>query len=333
MSRIFLICAWILTCVACTQPKTSELKSLVQNSKTQSVQPVRVRPLHSVEGRPSIQAPLPISTAQSSIPNSHSNTNLLVVRDARLNRNVELNFIDLPAVTAEDVAQLQQDAPTYSRQTSIVPMPAFRAAEAKTSIGLYHAVMNSYPLLYQTDLQDGSQGLLSDLEIAEILIQWALNPDLPLTYTTTAEDIAFAERLSQITGRHFTVMTNSQNEYSIRGRELDADGHPTGAITSSFFYFGEVLAHVRAHGFTVGNTLTLGRAHGVHEIPEGQDALYRNTFGLIHPIGNVFSRSLDGRLRGGSFMNPDWVTESSLSLPGHENHHVPYVGSRLAEAL
>ncbi len=66
-----------------------------------------------------------------------------------MNRDIELNFIDLPAITEEDVRQLQQalDARGELERTSIVAIPAFRAAEATTSIGLYHAVMGENPNL------------------------------------------------------------------------------------------------------------------------------------------------------------------------------------------
>lgn len=277
------------------------------------------------ERDPSVRSQgLPLQTRVSIQDSLHfSNPSLVEVE------GVQLNFIDLPAVTAEEVQELQQTLSRLrdgSERTSIVAMPAFRAAEAKTSIGLYHAVMGVYPALALVDR-------LNDRQRAEILRQWEENPDLPLTFTTEAEDIRFAQELSRITGRRFSIMTNSQNEYSIRGRALDENGHPTGPITTSIYHFGEGEHEVQNHAFIRTNPLTLDRAHGVHEIPEGAEALYKNTFGIIHPIGNVWSRSIDGIVRGGAFGTNARFSKSSSWLEDNENGRDGDVGSRLAESL
>ena len=72
------------------------------------------------------------------------------------------------------------------------------------------------------------------------------------------------------------------------------------------------------------------------EIPDGQDAIYRNSFGLIHPIGNVHTRSIEGTLRGGAFEFPSWSAESSdrlQSLRGYGSFRRDDVGSRLYEEI
>lgn len=240
---------------------------------------------------------------------------------------IKLNFIDLPEVSETDVAALQSsiDARGNREHTSIRPMPKFRAAEAKTPIGLYHAVMGRFP--------DLTLAPLIEQDRLEIIATWAENLDLPLTYTTTSEDIEFSETLSRITGRHFTIMNDSQNEYSIRGRHLDPDGQPTGAITSSIYFFGDDASEVPNHAFIQDNPLTINRPHGVHEIPTGKDHLYKNSFGLIHPIGNVWSRSIEGITRGAFFLNREWHARSSFSAPGRGTFRTHSIGSRLAENI
>src|SRR5215213_1748238 len=76
---------------------------------------------------PAVSGQPPQLQTQGSVPGSlpHSNPNLVEVGGVRL------NFIDLPAVTEEEVQRLQQalDDRGDGERTSIVAMPAFRAAE------------------------------------------------------------------------------------------------------------------------------------------------------------------------------------------------------------
>ena len=173
---------------------------------------------------------------------------------------IRLNFIDLPAVTEEDVVQLQETLNGLRNgreRTSIVVMPAFRAAEAKTSIGLYRAVIGAYPEVvgcYSFELN----GRFTQQDAENKYREWDANPDLPLVCTTGAQDIAFAERLSQITGRRLGIMSDSKNEYSIRGRIRNENGS-WGAITTTRFHFGgDEEDQVRNRAFTHNNPLTLG---------------------------------------------------------------------------
>ncbi len=317
MTRYLVVCVLSVALSACSDSRTPNPTAQTQIPGIEST-PISQPEVVDSEGAPEQQA-------EDHPP--AQNPNRVVVRDTILNRDIELNFINLPAVTDEDVRQLQQalNARGNNERTSIITMPAFRAAEAKTSIGLYHAVMGGYP--------DLTLAGVSEARRTQIQQAWAANPDLPLTYTTTAEDVAFAQELSRLTGRRFTVMSNSQNEYSIRGRTLDASGRPTGAITSTIYHFGDDEAQVRNRAFILTNPLTQNRTHGVHEIPAGQDSLYRNSFGLIHPIGNVWSRSLEGVVRGGSFSSLGWNADSSRSLEGYESFRIGYIGFRLAEDI
>lgn len=291
------------------------------------------------KAKPTPDAPLPETrtipkTEPSPIPSSVPDSHLHPINV----NGIRLNFIDLPAVREEEVVQLQQalNGLRYrDERTFIVAMPAFRAAEAKTSIGLYRAVMGAYPDAVGCNCFEwgGRECTPRDAQIK--YADWDANPDLPLVCTTSAQDMVFAQRLSQITGRRFRIMTDSQNEYSIRGRVMNEDGS-WGAITTTGFHFGDDEDQVRNRAFIDRNPLTQNHAHGVHEIPDGQDALYRNSFGLIHPIGNVHTRSIEGTLRGGAFEFPSWSAESSdrlQSLRGYGSFRRDDVGSRLYEEI
>ena len=162
--------------------------------------------------------------------------------------------------------------------------------------------------------------------------EWDLNPDLPLVCTIPAEDIAFAERLSRITGRRLSILTDAKNEYSIRGRIINDDGS-WGAITTTRFHFGGEEDQVRNRAFIWDNPLTQRRPHGVHEIPEGHNGtLYRNSFGLIHPIGNVWARSIEGVVRGGAYSSAAAGVDSSLYRSFADDLQDD-IGSRLAEEI
>lgn len=211
----------------------------------------------------------------------------------------------LPRVTRQEVKALKQALRGRNETTYIKTMPAFRVAKSKTSIGLYHAVMGKFPELPLY----GSE---------EILARWKANPDLPVTYSTPAEDMAFAKQLSKLTGRKFKVMSDSENEYSIRGRALDNNGNPTGNITASVYYFGDNEAQLSNYGWFRGNSMN--QTHGVHENPDG----YWHPFGLNQAIGNVWTRTWnpgtrspwDDKVRGGSVdnENPRSATSSNRDM-------------------
>lgn len=221
-------------------------------------------------------------------------------------------LVDIPEVTVEDVADLNAALAVRHETTQITPKPAFRAALTKTSNGLYWAVMGQYP-----EFPFGEN--FNRAQRDEIIASWRHNPDLPLTFTTSAEDVAFAAELSRITGRRFRVMSDAENEYTIRGRDA------AGAITSTVYFFGDVEAERPNHGWFRANSEN--RVHGVHE------GDFSNSFGLRHPIGNVYSRSENGVMRGGSFRSYEWAAESSERNGGYEEIRGRGIGSRLAEDL
>lgn len=243
-------------------------------------------------------------------------------------------FIELPEVTLEDVQDLQRaQASIENFQTSIhSPMPAFKAADVKTPIGLYRAVMGSYP-----DLKNATW--MDDAQRAAVLEAWKANPDLPLTHTNSDEDVIFADRLSKLTGRKFTVMSDPQNEYMRRGRTDDTALFSAGSITTTKYHFGDNDDEVKNHAFISTNPLNEGRPHGVHEIPlfnlNGSVVdpnNYKNARGFFHPIGLAYERNSSGIVRGGTFKTDEWGAISSASFHAFSVFRYAHVSSRLAEA-
>jgi len=225
-------------------------------------------------------------------------------------------FILLPEVTAQEAAALVQVVPNTSIREAI---PAFRVAQTKTPVGLYYAVYGSFPDLAQVSDRNLDKG--------QIIAKWKANPELPLTFTTSDDDIALANRLSEMTGRRFSVTTNAQNEYSIRGRALVGE-KPTGSITTSTYYFGNEAAQLSNHAWFYSDSG--GSTHGVNENPSE----HSHPFGLNQAIGNVFVRSSDGVLRGASFSyDSGWYAESSYSVEGSAGVRYGGIGSRLAELI
>ena len=232
-------------------------------------------------------------------------------------------FIELPAVTEADVAQLA------GVETSIRVMPRFKAAQTKTSIGLYRMVMGRYPDLGGCFSPHRHFAAQDAEAMASQYRTWDQNPTLPLAYTTSAEDTEFARRLSEITGRNFRIMRSGENEYMRRGRAV-VEGQPRGAISTTPYFFGGDQNQVRDYGFIHSNSG--GRVHGVHENPPGFDPRrHQYPFGVKQPIGNVWERDATGVLRGGCFGNGEWSAESSLSKEGYVSSRLESIGSRLAE--
>ena len=210
-------------------------------------------------------------------------------------------------------------------------MPRFKAAQAKTTIGLYRMVMGRYPDLvgcYSTQL--GKHFTAEDsAAMADQYRAWDQNPTLPLVCTTSAADVEFASRLSEITGREFRIMRGDENEYMRRGRAI-VEGQPRGAITTTPYFFGGEVNQVRNYGFIRSNSGN--RVHGVHENPPGFDPLqHQHPFGIEQPVGNVWERDAAGVIRGGAFYRNEWFAESSYSYEGRGRPRSADLGSRLAE--
>jgi hypothetical protein len=229
-------------------------------------------------------------------------------------------LVVVPAVTEAEVATLRQElgARGVGEETKIVASQPFLASGAKTWIGLYREVMGYYPDLQQV------QGL-SGQQRADILHRWEANPDLPLTYTTLAEDNAFAAELNRRSGRNFRVMRNLEVELVIRGKKPNGVG-----ITSTHHYFGNNRNEVQNHAFISSNSGD--QAHGVHEHPPGAVA---NSLG-IYPLGNVWIRDSRGAIRGGGFNSDARCAESGFldfGDVGYAGYRDARIGSLLAEDI
>ncbi len=223
-------------------------------------------------------------------------------------------LLTIPEVTQADVAHLQQ----VGVETSIrAPLRSFKISDTPITIGLYHAVMGHYPDL---SLSNWSH---KPGESDALRARWEMNPDLPLTNTTVAEDQAFIAALNTRTGRHFRLPTESEVEYSIRGRIQ-------GAITTTRYHFGNDGNEVCNR--TWFNLNSGDQAHGVREPLPGRtldDS--RNSFGLIHSTGNVWNRSSEGVVRGGSFGSSAGYTQSFFRGGGYSEYRFANFGSRLVE--
>jgi formylglycine-generating enzyme required for sulfatase activity len=219
-------------------------------------------------------------------------------------------------VTQADVTHLQQ----ARVETSIrAPLRSFKISDTPMTIGLYHAVMGHYPDLNLSNWPTNPG------EREALRARWQANPDLPLTNTTLAEDQAFIAALNSRTGRHFRLPTESEVEYSIRGRAQ-------GAITTTTYHFGNDENEVPNRAWVYGNSAD--QAHGVREPLPGRtldDS--RNSFGLIHAIGNVWVRSAEGVVRGGSFNGDHAFTQSFLRYVGYGVYRNAVFGARLVEDL
>lgn len=238
-----------------------------------------------------------------------------------INKYLE-DFILLPEVTDQDVTELEQILHARNETTSITrPMPAFRVAKSKTSIGLYRAVMGQYPDLNLVYFPSNEYR-------AEIITRWNNNPEIPATFTTSAEDLIFAKKLSQITGRKFSVMTEPQNEYSIRGRTL-IDGNPIGNIDIHTHGIKDLL--LIFNYFCMAKWPMFREVRGVHENPPE----HWHSFGLDQPISDTFVRSPNGVLRGSTtnFAAFSLGHATSRNREGFRDKREMDVSFRLAEEV
>lgn len=229
--------------------------------------------------------------------------------------NKYIQFLPIPEVTQADVEHLQH----AGVQTTITePMEAYKISDVPVTIGLYRAIMGHYPDLEQVTY-------LTPEKRAEILARWKANPDLPLTFTTLDQDQAFVTRLRELTGRNLFIPDTRQVENAIRGRNSENQ------ITTTRFHFGDNENEVANRAFIYSNSGN--QAHGVHEALPGPGKTIedsKNSYGLIHPIGNVWVRSSEGDIRGGAFYDP-WLAESSLRGEGFAESRYDNIGLRLAE--
>jgi hypothetical protein len=255
-------------------------------------------------------------------------------------------FIELPPVTAGDIETLRANGPQHDARfkTSIVPMQAFMAAETETPIGLYKAVTGTYPHIVRKvpGFEHANFPVAiyyTEEQVAAIYKEWDADPYLPLAHTTAQADSDFVEALSAITGRKISITSPSQNEYARRGRGLDARERPLGPITATQYYFGDAEADVTKRAFVKTNSG--GKAHAVNEpLPNQSLDDSRNSFGLLHTVGNMqersFTKNTDGEiehvpdLRGGSYLYRVGLQRSAYFVTAR-NLGKADIGSRLVE--
>jgi hypothetical protein len=204
------------------------------------------------------------------------------------------NSATIPAVTQEDVDYLEthlKNPKIHILRTKIThAMPAINTPASVVPIWLFIEMTRHYPEGFYR---------LSAKEKEKTLKEWKENPDLPATFTTSADAKEFAKKLSQYTGRKFFIPNSAQVETMIRGRTDE------GQITTTNYYFGnnEVMNHA-----WIGHK---PNQLGVRKMPERKK--FTNSYGLIHPVGNVFVRSSEGYVHGGAYSSPAAHAYSSYS--------------------
>ncbi len=265
----------------------------------------------------------PVSLARFSQTHRNARDAVKVVQAQAFKREfAKVNLLTLPGVWQVDVEHLQR----AGAETSIrAPRRSFKISDTPITIGLYHSVMGHYPDLSRSDWPAYPE------QRNALRARWQANPDLPLTNTTVAEDQAFIAALNARTGRHFRLPTESELEYSIRGRAQGIGWRAQ--ITTTRYHFGDDYGEVPNRAWVSSNSG--GQAHGVREALPGrtlEDS--KNSFGLIHAIGNVWVRSAEGAVRGGSFDSTfDHARSSFRSIDSAVRFRLPNIGARLVEDL
>ena len=95
------------------------------------------------------------------------------------------NFIELPAVTAEEAQRLQKHLPAGDETSIQGPISAFKISEAAVSIGRYKAVMGNYP-----DITEEPWATQSNLRR-----QWKAKSDLPVVYVYGVHEVPQGSKL------------------------------------------------------------------------------------------------------------------------------------------
>jgi hypothetical protein len=202
------------------------------------------------------------------------------------------------------------------------PMPAVRTPVPAVSIGLFLAVTGHYP-----NLPDFLSPALRKRE-KEAREKF---PDRPATYVTVEDEEEFAQKLSQLTGRKFFVPDEGLVEVMIRGREKGSNH-----ITASRNYFGDDSYNSGPEKYRVDvqNYAWINQTYplGVRQMPEGKNFI--NSYGLIHPSGNVSIKSRQGTTFGGSFNGKS----ATSGKKGNSRENTKWsrdaqVGFRVAESI
>lgn len=115
------------------------------------------------------------------------------------------NFIKIPQATALD--------------STIIP--AFKAADMQISVGLFKAVMGTYPKIERLDPLPNMKN--------KVYSNFNSKPNLPLQYHTSKEEEDFVHRLTYLTGRKFKLISSRQKVQMVSSQTPN----PTTPITDS----------------------------------------------------------------------------------------------------
>ena len=221
-----------------------------------------------------------------------------------------------PELTAEHVAYLRE----HVAETAIVsPLSSFGVTDFIPA-GVIYLMYGKFPHLEH----------VSAAEKSALEAKWTANPRLPITHTTLAEDQAYAQDLSEWTGRKFRIGTRPEMEVAVRGRDA------AGRLTITPFWWGNNANadDLNRHTWNYNNS---GRVvHNIDDNPEGDQ--FTNSIGMKMPVGNLWTRTYDtthgAGVRGGSFWddNPRYF-ESSFWFEGGEHFRDDSFGVRFVEDL
>lgn len=198
----------------------------------------------------------------------------------------------VPELTQEEYEKFRAEVERRGGTTQLTgPLPGFWAPRPVVSIGLAKALLGHLPTGLAQNRFDSPNAF------GEALAEWKEHPDFPALYLELQDAQAVADKINHELGlrdSRFQVPSDQELELLIRGR--DAHGH----VTVTDYYFGDFASpgprlRVPAE-FQKMIWCGKGKKLGVRERP-GQKG-YVNSFGIIHPVGNVALKSADEHCTG-----------------------------------
>lgn len=221
------------------------------------------------------------------------------------------SLVEVGPVSAEEAAEFRDRLAKRGLQENTRiqrPIERFRLSEVVT-VGLYREVIR---LRYPPGSQEWEW-------IHKKNFQFTMDPLLPLIKTTLRGNEAFAEALSELSGRRFKVIAADRWELALRGRENGTEG-PIQATCFSVGKDRDNYEEARAHGWLA----TGGKIHRVDDHPVGS---VPNGYGVRR--GNVFIRDASGELRGGGVYGSIATASAAAHFP--ERRYDDHCGFRLSE--
>ncbi len=162
----------------------------------------------------------PISLHRFSLTHSAGRDAAEVVKKHILKSELEkMRWRELPEVTLEQVASLKSAGYPSEIQW---PLSGFSLSYDPVSVGLYRAVMGSYPSLFGASWISLSQ-FKAIRQVEETYARWDLFPESPVIDASSEEIRELIALLNKKSGRRFRLMTPSEEEYSHRFKCFGAD--------------------------------------------------------------------------------------------------------------